>query len=153
VAADPSEYAVTTAARLMRAAMDLGTLTRALDAAREEGREACHADRDHAEADRRAEYAARLGIDTAATWDDILGAAILEGHRRAVEETAIASIHKAVAAERAAVVTWLRAEADRCAVACEQRRSHDAGVAMVALRARADAIERGDHHHNPKELK
>ena len=35
-------------------------------------------------------------------------AALVEGHRRAVEETAIASVHKAVEAERAAVVAYLR---------------------------------------------
>ena len=37
-----------------------------------------------------------------------LDAALAEGHRRAVEETAIASVHKAVAAEREAVVDYLR---------------------------------------------
>jgi hypothetical protein len=57
-----------------------------------------------------------------------LDAAELRGFDRAVNETAIASIHKAVAAERAAIVRWLR--------------DQDWGDASVA-------IEAGDHH--PKE--
>ena len=40
-----------------------------------------------------------------------LDAAELRGHTKAVEETAIHSIHKAVAAERAAIVAFLRAGA------------------------------------------
>ena len=47
-------------------------------------------------------------------------------------------------AARAAVVAYLRSEAERCARALEERNSHGAGIAMVALRARADAVERGD---------
>lgn len=73
-----------------------------------------------------------------------INAAEQRGFDRAVNETAIASIHKAVAAERASVVAWLRAEAERCAAACA-RGSHDAWIGMVVLRARADAIERGEH--------
>lgn len=45
---------------------------------------------------------------------EAIAAAELRGHQRAVEETAIASIHKAVAAERAAVVAWLRTAAAGC---------------------------------------
>jgi hypothetical protein len=60
-----------------------------------------------------------------------LDAAELRGHTRAVNETAIASIHKAVAAERAACVRRLRewASVGRVATANDY----------------ADEIERGDH--------
>lgn len=66
---------------------------------------------------------------------EAIAAAELRGHQRAVEETAIASIHKAVAAERAAVVKRLRewASVGRVATADDY----------------ADEIEAGDHH--PKE--
>lgn len=62
----------------------------------------------------------------------MLDAAELRGHQRAVSETAIASVHKAVAAERAAVVRHLRewASVGRIASADDY----------------ADEIERGDHH-------
>ena len=64
-----------------------------------------------------------------------LDAAELRGFDRAVQETAIHSVHKAVAAERAAVVAWLRewASVGRVAHADDY----------------ADEIEAGDHH--PKE--
>jgi hypothetical protein len=74
---------------------------------------------------------------------------ILEGHRRAVEGTAIASIHKAVAAERAEVVAWLRKDAQRL---IEEALPHAPCYPAIALRQSADAIKRGDHH-NPKEPK
>lgn len=64
-----------------------------------------------------------------------LDAAEQRGFSRAVNETAIASIHKAAAAERAAIVVFLRV-----------------GAALdpsSPLAGYADAIERGDHH--PKE--
>lgn len=66
---------------------------------------------------------------------EAIAAAELRGHTRAVQETAIASIHKAVAAERAAVVAWLRrvSNVGRVATADDY----------------ADEIEAGDHH--PKE--
>lgn len=64
-----------------------------------------------------------------------LAAAELRGHTRAVNETAIASIHKAVDAEREAIVSWL----------CEW-----ASVGRVATAEDyAEEIEAGDHH--PKE--
>jgi hypothetical protein len=67
---------------------------------------------------------------------EALDAAELRGHTRAVESTAIASIHKAVAAERAAVVKWLRrvANVGRVATADDY----------------ADEIEAGDHHKETK---
>ena len=65
-----------------------------------------------------------------------LDAAELRGHTRAVQETAIASIHKAVAVERAAVVEWLRLDSEE---------STNDTVAYTAARL-ADEIERGDHH-------
>jgi len=69
-----------------------------------------------------------------------LDAAELRGHTRAVEETAIASVHKAVAAERAAVVAWLR----------ESAMSDDFdGYEMRLLQERANLIERGDHREEP----
>ncbi len=66
----------------------------------------------------------------------ILDAAELRGHTRAVNETAIHSVHKAVAAERAAVVKWLRRRADGV--------WH--GSAETAVNAEANAIEQGEHH-------
>ena len=71
---------------------------------------------------------------------EAIAAAELRGHTRAVNETAIASIHKAVAAERAAVVAWLRLDSEE---------STNDTVAYTAARL-ADEIERGDHHF-PKE--
>ena len=63
---------------------------------------------------------------------EAIAAAEVRGHTRAVESTAIASIHKAVAAERAAVVRRLRewASVGRVATADDY----------------ADEIEAGDHH-------
>lgn len=63
---------------------------------------------------------------------EAIAAAELRGHTRAVQETAIASIHKAVAAERAAIVRRLRewASVGRVATADDY----------------ADEIEAGDHH-------
>ena len=63
---------------------------------------------------------------------EAIAAAELRGHTRAVQETAIASIHKAVAAERGAVVKRLRkwASVGRVATADDY----------------ADEIEAGDHH-------
>ena len=63
---------------------------------------------------------------------EAIAAAELRGHTRAVQETAIASIHKAVAAERAAIVMRLRewASVGRVATADDY----------------ADEIEAGDHH-------
>jgi hypothetical protein len=67
---------------------------------------------------------------------EALDAAELRGHTRAVEETAIASIHKAVEAERAACVRRLRewASVGRVATANDY----------------ADEIERGDHREETK---
>lgn len=73
-----------------------------------------------------------------------LDAAELRGHTRAVEETAIASIHKAVAAERAAVVAWLHAEVD---AALSMRMPARASTFLAA----AEAIERGDHRPEEEE--
>lgn len=66
---------------------------------------------------------------------EAIAAAELRGHTRAVQETAILSVHKAVAAERAAVVKRLRewASVGRVATADDY----------------ADEIEAGDHHPNP----
>ena len=60
------------------------------------------------------------------------------GHTRAVESTAIASIHKAVAAERAAVVKWLRVAAAECGA-----------YSGVSFDIAAGKIEAAEHH--PKE--
>lgn len=62
---------------------------------------------------------------------EAIAAAELRGHTRAVQETAIHSVHKAVAAEREAVVAFLRVGA------ALDPRSPLAGY--------ADAIESGDH--------
>ena len=70
--------------------------------------------------------------------DADIDAAELRGHTRAVNSTAILSIHKAVAAERAAVVAWLRDGGDACTT-----------VGREYMRSAADEIEAGDHH--PKE--
>lgn len=80
-----------------------------------------------------------------------LDAAELRGHTRAVESTALASIHKAVAAERAAVVAFLRSDLDRLWAAGNDPRMSDAYHALVlgireAVALRADIIERGEHH-------
>ena len=63
---------------------------------------------------------------------EAIAEAEVRGHARAVESTALASIHKAVAAERAAVVKRLRewASVGRVATADDY----------------ADEIEAGDHH-------
>ena len=62
-------------------------------------------------------------------------AALAEGHRRAVEETAIASVHKAVAAEREAVVAYLRFP-----------KGTEGSDAVLACRLVASWIEAGKHH-------
>ena len=86
---------------------------------------------------------------------EALDAAELRGHTRAVNETAIASIHKAVAAERAAIVACLRAGA---AVADHQieecRTLHPEDYTSLRWEREtcinyARQIEAGDHH--PKE--
>jgi hypothetical protein len=69
---------------------------------------------------------------------EALDAAELRGHRRAVNETAILSIHKAVAAERAAVVAYLNTLATL----------YKEPIPGFILGA-AQVIERGLHH--PKE--
>ena len=63
---------------------------------------------------------------------EAIAAAEERGHTRAVQETAIASIHKAAAAERAVIVKRLRewASVGRVATADDY----------------ADEIEAGDHH-------
>lgn len=63
------------------------------------------------------------------------------GHTRAVNETAIASIHKAVAAERAAVVAWLWTQSK---LTVQRGGGHFASFESAAIN-----IEAGDHH--PKE--
>lgn len=71
-----------------------------------------------------------------------LDAAEARGFRRAMESTAIASVHKAVATERAAVVTYLRrpclddAHDDRWCPACGPRLED------------ADIIEASEHHQD-----
>lgn len=74
----------------------------------------------------------------------ILDAAEQRGFDRAVNETAIASIHKAVAAERAAIVAWLHSAP--CTAAGHDPRWCEACERRSDL---AHAIERGEHH--PKE--
>lgn len=71
----------------------------ALDAAREEGRQSCHDDRDHADSDIRAHYAASLGMqwdeDTTPCWDDVVEAA-RESGRREMRDAVLAAIKDAV---------------------------------------------------------
>ena len=67
-----------------------------------------------------------------------LDAAEQRGFDRAVHSTAIASIHKAVAAERAAIVAWLRTAAAGCGA-----------YSGASFDIAAGKIEAGDHH--PKE--
>ena len=81
-----------------------------------------------------------------------LDAAELRGHTKAVEETAIHSIHKAVAAERAAIVAFLRAGAAVADHQIEECHPED----YTSLRWEREAcinyarqIEAGEHH--PKE--
>lgn len=79
-----------------------------------------------------------------------LDAAEQRGFDRAVNETAIASIHKAVAAERAAVVAELRADLDRLLSTMGDRNVGELTAALAqgareALAAKADKIERGEH--------
>lgn len=64
-----------------------------------------------------------------------IAAAELRGHTRAVQETAILSVHKAVAAERAAIVAWLRTAAAECGA-----------YSGVSFDIAAGKIEAGDHH-------
>ena len=61
---------------------------------------------------------------------EAIAAAELRGHTRAVQETAIASIHEAVAAERAAIVRRLRewASVGRVATADDYADEIEAGV-------------------------
>ena len=62
-------------------------------------------------------------------------AAEIRGHQRAVKETAGHSVHKAVRAEREAIVAWLRDGGDACTT-----------VGREYMRTAAAAIEAGHHH-------
>lgn len=64
----------------------------------------------------------------------VLDEAELRGHKRACEETAIHSIHKAVAAERAAIVAYLRTAAAGCGA-----------YSGASFEIAAGVIERGEH--------
>lgn len=103
---------------------DIIDATRALESCGEESRMVHH---DHLRA-----ALAEVGRLTSA-----IASAREDGHRAAVEETAILSIHKAVAAERAACVSAIRGAAAR---------AHSiGGEGYGVLDFLADAIERGEH--------
>lgn len=112
------------------AGMQRRVIATALDAAKAQGIEECHACRDHADRDARALAAERLGLAWAGgnlppMWDDIVDAARNEGRREREGE----------------IVGWLRDDA--------QARDNEAPVESVpcwpaiALRQAANEIERG----------